>query len=51
MNKSRPTPVTGEKLADITVLRSDPGDGPDADPEGWRRYMREGISSPSIVSV
>jgi MoxR-like ATPase len=33
MNKSRPTPVTGEKLADITVLRSDPGDGLDADPE------------------
>src|SRR5215475_8157444 len=33
MNKSRPTPVSGEKLADITVLRSDPGDGLDADPE------------------
>src|SRR6187551_3815074 len=30
MNKSRPTPVTGEKLADITVLR---GDGLEADPE------------------
>src|ERR1044072_3830856 len=33
MNKSRPTPVTGEKLADITVLRGDPADGPDGHTE------------------
>src|SRR5215208_7025256 len=28
MNKSRPTPVTGEKLAEVTVLRGDPEDMP-----------------------
>src|SRR3977135_3472728 len=33
MNTNRPTPVTRETRADFPVLRGDPGDGPDADPE------------------
>ncbi|HSR98316.1 MAG TPA: AAA family ATPase, partial [Kofleriaceae bacterium] len=31
MNKSRPTPVTGEKFADVKILHSDPEDLPLAD--------------------
>jgi len=31
MNKSRPTPVTGEKFADVKILHGDPEDLPLAD--------------------